>query len=464
MTISEYSSGVPPVVPCPKEAFPKDSRMSRLVQLIESIWKDLCELVSALFQHSEAEWKPMEDSIFQAVIRETIATNQRHFMVPEQLLSRDASMETLSDLEKQDLLETIDCIKKDFFHKCLDSLSLAPSSLEGNTLTQSLFGFLADLICWQKKHPENADIANMQAVFKETYFFAVHREAISRLIKPKEQEKRKIEYVEKIHQKLASLKDGERFVYAAQVSHHAILFDFTVHVSEEVRSVDIKVINSGQGVEHHHSNSFLSDLNPFAKYQSYLIEGANLDTVLQSDFIKNLIEEDMPDEVKGAKIPLLGYIIRLVFDFYQDVSGVDHVYKLLNAHVIDHASGKLIISDDPRMTHSPQKNGVCSRKIYQYWMKENLPDRTDYQRYKSETAKFALDRVKIAHALEKRLDARCADVDSLKDRLFVKPHWFSLVVARLRNDMKTRTMELLGETIVQKAEAKLVRLEEGNNG
>lgn len=425
----------------------------RFTEWFVSLMREFLTSIEELFAYSEQEWIPLKDSQFQEILEHIRKSHLQCFVLPEDYVLGKKSPEKLTRQERKALLDRVKEVKRDFYHSCMDNVSGIPSNLDGNTAGNSLLAFLFDLHYLKKDHPDDTSLHEMIKTFSETYKFVVEREAVERLVNKKEQAFRKQEYIGKVEAKLRSLNPGERFVYQMSVSHHAVLFEFKLKEVEGKQVLDIKLLNSGDGVDHHYSKSFFADLNPFAKFQTYLIEGVEKDTFLSSDFVSKLIELEVPGEVKGRHIPVFGYLFSLVDSIHHMFFGVGKIYRLLNVHAIHDGCGKKVISDDPRLHHYTQSKGTCSRRIYEYWMRENLASDSEFQNYLAKTAEYGVARLKMAEALENHLKGRSVKVDSLKDRLFVQPHWFSKGVACLRNSLKTRTMILIGEKIVQKRQS-----------
>lgn len=419
----------------------------RFADWITLICRDFLSSLEKLFAQSETEWTPLENSQFLAFQNEIRQSHLDSLIVPSEYITGDKKPEELTEDEKNALLERIESVKRDFYQNCLDHLSGIPSNLDGNTSGKSLLAFIFDLNFLKKERPEDPSIDEMLKTFMETYKFVVEREAVDRLINKEEQAFRKEEYIQKVEKRLKALQPGERFVYQVSACHHAMLFEFKVREVEGKRVLDIKLINSGDGVEHHYSKNFLPILNPSVKFQSYLIEGVEQEAFLSTRFVSDLVEQEVPGEVLKRRIPLLGNVISYFASIHHELVGIGKIYRLLKVHAIHNAHGKKVISDDPRMHHKPQNRGTCSRRIYEYWMRENLSADTDYHSYLATSVKAGLVRLKVAEAVENRVKGTTAKVDSLKDRLFVQPHALSLGLACIRNQMKTRTMVLLGEQI-----------------
>lgn len=444
---------VPPLIAIESEV--EKSGFEAVFHWIEALFKDFLAFLDDLFTSHDEEWTRMPDSQFNSVLQKIRIRNLRNGFLPEHLVTGERDISSLTEGEKKALLERIEMMKRDFYHKCLDDVSLLPSYLDGNTATDSLMGFLFDLYAFKRLHPDDPYIDSMIATFAETYKFAVEREAVSRLINKKEQAFRKQEYLQKLQNRLSSMKEGERFVYQTTVSHHAVLFEFKVRIVNGKRLLDTKLINSGDGIDHHKSKSTLAFLNPHAKYQTYLVEGADLELTLQSTFLEDLVENSVPGEAKGSHLLIFGPVIKLFTDLIHEFNGVNKVYKLIKVHLIQESKGEAVISDDPRLHHLPQSKGVCSRKIYEFWMQENLEDDLDFGFFQAETMQCAIDRLKTAEYLESKVFGSFAKVDSLKDRLFVQPHWLSKGIASLRGDLKTRTMVLIGEDLLKAQEERI---------
>ncbi len=446
MSISNISHDcyIPPEGGAEHAAVRKDL-IQRIVDWIVSHFTEFFAFIEGLFVDSDSEWEPMPNSDFQAILKIIRRDHLRNIVLTKASILGEKGAEPLNREEKTALLERVEQVKRDFYHKCLDGVSGIPSNLDGNTSGDSLIGFLFDLQTMKREHPDDPSIEEMIETFKETYKFVVEREAVNRLKDKREKAFRKKEYVQKVQDRLKSLKVGERFVYQVSVSGHAMLFEFKAREQDGNRVLDIKLFNSGDGVENHYSKSFLAAINPYAKFQTYLIEGSDLDMLAKSDFVSKLIEQEVPGEVKGRHVPIFGYVASLCSSLYHEVAGVGKIYKLLKVHAIRNGEGKKVVSDDPRMHHFPQNRGTCSRRVYELWMRENLDSDAEYQQYLAETVKCAVTRLELAEAVENNLRQTTVKVDSLKYRLFVKPHWFSKGVACLRNRMHTRTMILIGE-------------------
>ena len=450
MSFSEMSGSLP-LPSLPREPVLPESDLSKFeifLQKIEAIFKDFLALIDQLFSGKDQEWTPMPNSRFNTIVEGIKRQNLRNLMLPEDLLLGKKDTTSLTSEQKVLLLERIHQIKKDFYHQCMDDVSLLPSNLDGNTSTDSLMGFLFDLHAMRKCDPQDVQIQEMLEVVSETYKFALEREAIERLIDKQEQAFRKEEYIGKLTNRISSMKAGDRFVYQTSVAHHALLLEFKVREEAGQRLVDVKLMNSGMGVENHYSESFFPDLNPNAKYQSYMVEGANLESLVNSPFFKKLVENEVPGEVKGAHFPLIGFVMQLVSDIYHELSGVDKVYKLINVHVIKETGGKTVISKDIRHHHLPQNKGICSRKIYEYWLRENLKTEIDFELFRAQTLEYSLQRLKLAELLEQKFQGSVIKVDSFKDRIFIQPHWLSKGIACIRGHLKTRTMVLIGDQIL----------------
>ena len=426
-----------------------DSRsvFERFAERLVSLVREFLSSLEELFAYSEAEWTPLKDSEFQAFLKQVRIEHLRTIVLPEDFILGNKGLADLTENDKNALLKRVNKVKRDFYQSCMDDVFGIPGNLDGNTAGNSLLAFLFDLQNFKKEHPEDPAIDRMLNTFKETYKFVVEREAVERLANKREQAFRKQEYIGKVAERLQNLKPGECFVYKLGVSNHAMLLEFKAREEAGKRVLDIKLLNSGDGLQYHHSKNFLGEFNPFAKFQTYMIEGLEQDVLLSTDFVSKLIEQEVPGEVLEKRLPVIGHLISFLASVYHDLTGIGKVYRLLKVYAINHAQGKKVISDDPRMHHFPQNRGTCSRRIYDYWMRVNLSSDVEFKSYLADSAKFGLSRLKLAETLENNLKGTAVKVDSLKDRLFVQPHWFSKGVACLRNKMNTRTMVIIGEEI-----------------
>lgn len=408
-------------------------------------------------ESSEASvgWKPISDIVIAQNILKTKKSNIGNFLPPFELLKEPGRIANLTREEKQDILGQIERVKKDFFHKNMDSESMLPDSLNGNTASNSLFSFIFDLKCYLKPYPDDVEVREMLDLFVETYKFVVEADVISRIKDDRSKKIRREQFVDKIKMKLETLQDGERFLYAPAIGGHLILMEYKCRIENGKRVFDVKIINSGDGVENHHSKSFLGFLNPNAKFQTYLVEGADAKTVTEGRFVDKILEKEVPSEVKGSDIPIIGWFIKVFSRVYRFFDSIPEVYKAVKVDLIKNAGGKKIISDDSRLTHKPQRNGICSRKVYAYWMKENLPNQIILQDFKLRTMEMSMTRLRAAKELEGRIKGTKPDKESLAYKLFVKPHWFSKLIMFITNEIETESMILIGEKVLAHRKTKL---------
>jgi hypothetical protein len=398
---------------------------------------------------------PVSDIDLAQYIIKTKEKNSLNYFPPYDLLLNKHKIKNLEQNNKKDILDRIEKVKTDFYHKNLNSDALLPKKYDGNTSSDSLFSFIIDLRLYLKDNPDAEEIKEILELFLESYTFIVEAEVISRIKNSDSKIAHRQKFTEKFKKKLETLQEGERFVYSPGIQGHCILTEYTCRFVDGKKLFDVKIINSGDGLEHHKSKSFLSFLNPKAKYQTYLLKGVEANAIIKGNFIDKILEKQLPTPARGADIPLLGRLIKAFDAVKRSLTSVSGIYKIVKKDLVKNGGGRIIVSNDPRLHHKPQKKGICTRKVYSYWLKENLSHQVLVEDFKLKTSKKSLVRLKASNELEREINNRKIEKNSASFKLLVKPHWFSKIIMNLRNKMDTETMILIGEKTLARREKKL---------
>ncbi len=346
--------------------------------------------------------------------------------------------------------EQIDEVKKDVFHQALGSQGYSSRRLQGNSIVSSIHSVLKDI---QDMSAENKELSQIETLFEKAHELAVQFELTKRvkdenLIEPYQQK-----FLENVSESLASLEDGGKLLMPYGVHGHVVLMEVTAKVIDGKKTWNWKVYNAGLGSDIYHiQKGPLGRINPWAKTQTFEISGIDPSKIELKDFLKQLFFQNSERKKWYNPQRFISSITNFLGFSYP-------VYRHLKISLIRDAGGKFVKhKNKPTSYHKGQKAGICSRKCYTLWMRENLSE-INYRRYKVKTAKTAQDRLhklKDRHSI-KKVEPKKDDLKAskqLKSAAFIKKHWY-----RLRKRDDTDTLLFFTKRALQHREEKLQALE-----
>lgn len=364
-------------------------------------------------------------------------------------LHNDAKTPLQSPDDKKTLKEEkkkLNAIKRDFVNFSFDSISILPYRYQGISSHQSLFS----LIQYYKDFINNNENKSEQSeknaeILDNAYNILLNINTIKEFkFKGTDDQIEKLEQelYENIHQQIENLQDGEKILIPGGTASHTFVYEFE---KQENGKLQFKVVNTGPGVEFHHSPSFLPSLNLNAKIQTYLIQDIDPQAV-NPEFIGQLI---------SAQLATKYHYLKMFTDQFNPMGGTKKIYKAIKAKLLVSGKDVKIPDKKSKMIYREQRNNVCAKKAYTCWLRQNLPEE-EMKAFKAEATAASLAKL---HEVKKFEDEKR------------KPEWLPRVsnwfrelsspIARigmvLTNQFPTASIIALGERIELKRRNKAAK-------